>query len=139
AGAYDPVLDRTIVVGAFGESHPSFYYTTFMDNQVYTLTFPATVGVSPSPVPSAGLMLEGARPNPSAGAWTLAFTLPTVGDATLPVFDVRGRAVLSHHWRGLAGGPQSRDLPEASRLAPGIYYLRLAQGGRVANARAVRL
>jgi hypothetical protein len=71
------------------------------------------------------------QPNPTAGAWTVAFALPRPGAATLEVFDAGGRRVAS---RALPGGREGADVirwaPDGGdpELSPGLYFLRLWQG-----------
>jgi len=80
--------------------------------------------------------LEPARPNPSAGPITIACALPSAAPARLEVLDVGGRRVLAHELAGTAGRQVLRldeDLP------PGLYLVRLTQGGRVATGRVVRM
>jgi len=77
--------------------------------------------------------IEAARPNPTAGPITLAFVLPAAAPATLELIDVSGRRVLSREVAG--AGRQVLRLEES--LAPGVYVVRLTQGGRAVTARVV--
>jgi len=81
------------------------------------------------------LALEGARPNPSSGPFTLAFVLPSAEIARLDLHDVSGRRVWSREIAGTAG---RHVVPLGDALAPGIYVARLAQGGRSVTSRVVR-
>jgi hypothetical protein len=94
-------------------------------------------GVDPPPAAQsgAGLALAGARPNPSRGALTVAFTLPDAGGGRLELVDVAGRRVLARSLDGFAAGDHVLHLDEGARLAPGIYLLRLSHGGRSATSR----
>jgi len=142
AGAYDPALDRLVLAGGgMGEMNVGgiYSYENHMDNQVYTLAFPSLVGVGPPPGASRGLVFESVRPNPSTSAWTIALTLPRAADATLTVHDLRGRVVLTRALQGLSAGRQAVSVPEASRFAPGVYFISVRQGGTVVTGRAVRL
>ena len=73
-------------------------------------------------------------PNPSRGATTFAFTLPSTGAVSLEILDVSGRRVrtLLAATR-LPAGTHTLAL-ERTGLPPGTYYVRL----RAAGAAAVR-
>jgi len=81
------------------------------------------------------LALEGARPNPSVGGIRAYFTLPNEERATLDLMDVAGRRVARREVGELGPGRHSLDLGVSPRLHAGLYFLRLAQGGRVLHAR----
>jgi len=85
-------------------------------------------------VPVASLSLAGFRPNPAGAARTVHFTLATSEPATLTVVDVRGRTVARHEV-GATPGPHAVDL--GGGIAPGVYWLRLAQGDAVRQTRGV--
>ena len=53
--------------------------------------------------------------------------------------DVAGRALTSRQVGTLGPGRHTLDLSDGRALAPGIYFLRLAQGGQEARSRAAVL
>ena len=67
------------------------------------------------------------RLNPAATADTFA--------ARLERFDLAGRRVARCEVGGLGPGRHGLVLGTGSRLGAGIYFLRLAQGGRTLHAR----
>jgi len=77
------------------------------------------------------LALEGARPNPSVGSFTVAFTLPRADAATLELLDVAGRRVLAREVGDLGPGQHQIRLGECGCTPPGMYWIRLAQSGRL--------
>jgi len=81
------------------------------------------------------LALGGARPNPTRGAIQAWFTLPGRERATLEVLDVAGRRVERREVGSLGAGPHVMTLGGGRAMRPGLYFLRLAQGGRVLHAR----
>jgi hypothetical protein len=85
----------------------------------------------------AVLALEGARPNPVVGAMNASFSLATGEPATLSVIDVTGRQVHSREVGSLGAGRHVLPLDLGARMAPGLYWLKLSQGGRSLLARAV--
>ena len=88
-----------------------------------------TVGVA------ARLAIAGFRPNPAAGEARVAFTLASKEPARLEVLDVSGRRVAT---REVSGAPGEHVAAlGGTRLAPGVYVVRLTQGGQTATARAV--
>lgn len=84
------------------------------------------------------LALAGFRPNPVRGAPTVAFTLASAEPARLEVLDVAGRRV--HAAAIERPEPGARVLAlDGLRLAPGVYVVRLQQGGVRLAARGVVL
>jgi hypothetical protein len=89
-------------------------------------------------VPAATpLTLEGLRPNPAAGELRVWFTLPSAELASLELLDVTGRRLAQREVGALGAGGHLLRLEEARSLVPGIYWLRLRQGGRTLLARGV--
>lgn len=86
------------------------------------------LGPLPAEMPAAVMSLS-VRPNPAAGAPTVAFTLPRSGDVTLRVFDLEGREVSESLWPGMKPGSYQRSwepLDRAGRRLPaGLYIIRL--------------
>lgn len=99
------------------------------------------VGVEPANPSGSVLWLAPPRPNPSSGAVSFAFRLPTRGAAALGIFDVLGRRVRRWGWSDLAAGTHTvewngRDEKD-SAVAPGILFCRLNAGGQVKNRKLV--
>lgn len=86
----------------------------------------------------AAFALRGAWPNPVRDGAQVRFALPDAGPATLALLDAQGRV---HRTWALAGEPGERTfaLDGLGAVPPGIYWLRLAQGERVASARVAIL
>ncbi|TMQ58626.1 MAG: T9SS type A sorting domain-containing protein [Candidatus Eisenbacteria bacterium] len=82
-----------------------------------------------------GLGLEGAIPNPTFGVIQTWFTLPSAEPASLELYDLAGRRVARRDVGAL--GPGRHMVALAPGRRPGLYFLRLAQGGRVLSARVV--
>lgn len=81
--------------------------------------------------------LSGAQPNPAlAHELTVAFTLSGHGRTSVEVLDVAGRREHTRPLDGLTPGRHVLSLADA-RLAPGIHWLRLSEGTRVAHSRFV--
>ena len=78
--------------------------------------------------------LLGARPNPVHGALNVAFELAEAGEARLEVMDVAGR-VVARVSRSL--GPGTHTVALATRLAPGLYVIRLHTAGHEARTTVV--
>ena len=86
------------------------------------------------------LSLTGIVPNPGRGNTLAAhFVLASAEAARLELMDISGRRVSVSDVGSLGPGRHVIDLGRGSRLAPGVYLLRLTQGRRVATARAVIL
>jgi hypothetical protein len=78
--------------------------------------------------------LLGGVPNPSTGATSIRFTLARPAEARIDLFDAGGRLILPLLRSRLGAGSHSavwdgRD-SEGRRVASGVYYIRLAAGGR---------
>jgi len=99
------------------------------------------IGVPSSVPPASGsLALAGAWPNPASVARgvSVAFSLAGTGPARIDLIDLAGRRVLSSEVGGM--GPGSHVLSwsrEVSRLAAGMYILRLTEGGRSLTSKVV--
>ena len=85
------------------------------------------------------LALEGFRPNPAGALPGIAFTLPSAGRAILEVVDVTGRRVFRSDVGERGPGRHTIAVRTEVPLAPGVYLIRLASGGRVMQARGVVL
>jgi hypothetical protein len=83
----------------------------------------------------ATLALAAPHPNPASGGASVTLTLPDGRGARLDLLDLAGRRLFSRDLAGLGPGRHVVPLDEAAALAPGIYTLRLAEGGAVKLAR----
>ena len=126
---------------AFSPTEPSthramLYLRQTTDNEVVAQSVPligigsgagAVGGATP---PEFGL--SGSRPNPFARATTIEYALPRAERVRLEILDVRGRLIET-----LVDGPRPAGRHAATwsaRGAPsGIYFCRLAAGGRTAT------
>lgn len=94
---------------------------------------PETAGVEDGSAGRKVLALHAAVPNPCGPSTSLRFDLPAAGNATLLVYDARGRVVrtLADGWT--TAGVHTviwRGTDEAGRQVPaGIYFLQLVAGG----------
>lgn len=115
--------DGLYVAGEFGEAGgtPSPYVARW-----------AARPVAADPSPEAAALRLALAPNPARGAVSLLVAYPP-GHATVDVFDALGRRVARVFDGETPGGEQHLSL-DASRLAPGIYVVRLTADGRVATA-----
>ncbi|MBI5711598.1 MAG: hypothetical protein HZC42_15035 [Candidatus Eisenbacteria bacterium] len=76
------------------------------------------------------------HPNPATTPLAVELSLPARAPARLDVVDVAGRMAYRRDLRGLEPGVHRIALGGAA-LAPGIYWLRLTQGERVARSKVV--
>ena len=97
-----------------------------------SVTVPATTSVGDRRIDFA---LAGAFPNPAFDRMSVAFTLASDAPATLDLVDVSGRRVLGHDVGKLGAGEHRIDLSTSGQVAPGLYFVRLTQAGRVASSR----
>ncbi|MFO7638434.1 MAG: T9SS type A sorting domain-containing protein [bacterium] len=103
-----------------------------VEDSVYVL--PGT-GLASEPAPPA-LALHGARPNPLGGAGWVRYDLSLAGPVALELHDAAGRrvAVLA---AGVQPAGRHRVRLDGSRLAAGVYWLRLRVGDRVLTGKVV--
>jgi hypothetical protein len=87
-------------------------------------------------VPAPAFALRTIFPNPSHGDASVRFSLADDSPATLDVFDVLGRRVVTRDAGG-AAGERTVALSPGRALAPGIYLVRLRQRARIATSRVV--
>lgn len=83
--------------------------------------------------------LAGLRPNPASGSAAVAFTLSEQAPAMLEVLDIAGRRVFVRDVGVLGPGRHTVRLDAGTRLAPGVYLIRLTQGGRSLLSRGVMI
>ena len=86
-------------------------------------------------VGNPGLALAGAWPNPARQDAMIAFTLKDDSPARLTLLDLGGRKVYSLTVSGV--GRHQLPLRQGSRIEPGVYFLRLEQGGQKVSRRLV--
>ena len=80
--------------------------------------------------------LAGAIPNPASRRnVSVAFTLPVASPATLTMFDLSGRQVASADVGDLGAGEHVVKLGNEEHVAPGCYWVRLAQGSQHATVK----
>ena len=83
---------------------------------------------------AGGFSLQGARPNPTIGVGSVAFSLETAGSVRLALYDVTGRQVAVLAEGTMSTGAHSASF-DAAGLAPGVYVLRLSGDAGVATSR----
>ena len=95
-----------------------------------------TVGVE-GDVP-AGRLAVCAMPNPMrGGSLRIQLSLPTLGPARVELLDLGGRRVASRDFVAIGAGRQTVELAAPRRMAPGLYFVRVAQGTASKAARVV--
>jgi hypothetical protein len=82
---------------------------------------------------SPSFALRGPRPNPAVASFAVDFSLTEPGTVRLDIFDVAGRLTWHRDESGLGPGPH---VLRVGVLKPGLYFVRLQQGSRIAIARA---
>jgi hypothetical protein len=85
-------------------------------------------------VPSASVLeLSGFVPNPTRVPTSIAFALRSAAPARLEIVDVAGRLVLAREVGALGAGRHVVTAP--ATMPPGVYVMRLVQGGRSVSVR----
>jgi len=79
-------------------------------------------------------------PNPaSGGRFSVAFDLASAEAASLELWDVAGRRIDRREVGALGAGHHQLEFGGDTRLAPGVYLLRLSSAGRKLSSRVVLL
>ena len=90
-------------------------------------------GGSTADVPASGtaaFALAPVQPNPSrGGALTIRFTLAHAGEARLELLDVSGRRLDARELGARGAGAHTETWARAARPRPGLYFVRVLQGG----------
>lgn len=101
------------------------------------------LGGNVTSVPAAASVAFGLSsivPNPTfGGTLHVRFALSGNSAATLELLDIAGRRIASRDVGSFGAGPHDIGLGTGKRLPPGVYLVRLAQGGRSATVRATLL
>jgi hypothetical protein len=102
----------------------------------FTIGSTADNGGGGVPPPAAArLMLEEVRPNPTRGAFDVRYELGSSAPASLAMMDLAGRIVATRDLAELGPGAHHLQFTAPGDIAPGIYWLRLRQDGRIASSR----
>ncbi|MBI5709777.1 MAG: hypothetical protein HZC42_05630 [Candidatus Eisenbacteria bacterium] len=83
-----------------------------------------------------GFALGGVRPNPSAGALWVSFSLPDGAPTELALFDLAGRRLAARPVGSFGSGNHVARLEPALRPRPGVYIVALTRGARSLTSRA---
>lgn len=100
---------------------------------VANVEIPGVTAVDPAT--ETRVALTGVAPNPAVDRMSVSFALASAEPASFDLVDVTGRRVLSREVGSLGAGSHQIEIVTAGRVPPGVYFLRLAQGGRVATSR----
>ena len=96
----------------------------------------ASTFVADAPAPEAVPFALSLAPNPARAGAVVTLTLGTAADVSVTVHDALGRRV-AVLFDGLAARGTHTVRLGAGELAPGVYVVRVASGGRVATQRLV--
>ena len=82
---------------------------------------------------NAEFAIRNVFPNPASAGFAVHFSLKSGAKASLELFDLSGRRVMSREVGSMGAGSHVFTLGRDARLPVGIYQLRLIQGGEVAK------
>lgn len=85
------------------------------------------------------MSLEEPRPNPSPGEMSVALTLASGEPASITLYDVAGRTIVSYPLRDAGPGRHTVRLASGAGIPSGIYVIRLVQGARSLTRRVAVL
>jgi hypothetical protein len=107
------------------------WFTAPSGDCAFTLLTAAATGIDAPATPAVEFGLVGTLPNPTrSGKVEVFFSLPNAEPAKLVLFDVAGRQRAAKEVGALGGGSHRVDLVDGDTIHPGIYFVRLSQGGR---------
>ena len=84
---------------------------------------------------SGGLRLLGCTPNPARNGLHVAFSLADTRAARLELIDLAGRRVRAADVTAFGPGQHSVNLAREGMPSPGMYWVRLSQGGQTLTTR----
>ena len=145
--AFAVSVPQNAPVGEYAASLVLIDANTFeeLDREPFTFTLPANGVVvasgatewtlleatplgSPEALSPEALSLDAPSPNPARGVVTLAYAVPASGEASVVVYDARGREVAVAA-RGQHEAGQYAARVDLGALAPGVYVARLSSSG----------
>lgn len=94
----------------------------------------ARVAGLPATSPRPAFAIRGVWPNPAPGDFVVRLALPVAARARLELLDLSGRSLWALE-QSLGPGEHEVPVPVGRHITPGVYFLRLAQEGRIATAR----
>lgn len=137
AAAYDPDLDRAVLMGGRIYSQTGDGYTPD-----WYLDFAALAG-GPPPLSGPPFALLGMSPNPTRAGVDVAFDLPASTVVRGRIYDARGRLVRDLGTRTYLPGRHVLSWDGAGddgyRPRPGVYFARLVLGAREITGKLVLL
>jgi hypothetical protein len=141
SGVTDTSFTWTVTEPATADARVRVYDATVQgradaSDSSFTVLPGSALGV-PATGAIAALALRGVRPNPAREEVRVWFTLADAGPATLELLDLAGRRVRSQNLAALGPGTHGVDLAGLGALRPGLYLVRLSQGGRAASGKVV--
>jgi hypothetical protein len=77
--------------------------------------------------------------NPGRGAIPVRFSVPLDSEARVELIDASGRRIDARRSAAGAAGMRQLMLAESLMLAPGLYLVRLHQGGRSVTTKVTRM
>jgi CubicO group peptidase (beta-lactamase class C family) len=124
-----PEHDMVVVVTSWMpvniSSEPvNFLYSDILPAVVAPIT---TSNEDPGSVPGIGILEHGA-PNPARGFFTVGFSLPSPGSASVILYDILGRRV-QDLFSGFVGAAHTEITVDTSDLPSGLYLYRLESKG----------
>jgi hypothetical protein len=124
---------RVAVVNVLSENE-SGIVTSLELGESATFRIEGVTGVGSQPI---SLGLHGVQPNPGLGSLNVMLSLPSASPARLALYDVAGREVASRDLGGLGTGRHVVTFGQQERLRPGVYLVKLSQGGLSLKTTAV--
>ena len=122
-----------IYFGTYGRG--IFMDTTYVvDHENEILDSAAILGIPT--VVSNGQNVVRCYPNPAVDRITMEISVAKAGRATLTVYDLSGKQVLSHTLGTVAEGMNARDI-DVSSLTPGMYLINVTVGGDRATSKLI--
>jgi hypothetical protein len=128
-GDYSVIIHTTGFVVIFG-SPQQVYYADSVD---FTVQPDTVSGFSRSHLISYGFSVSQNRPNPFTSATEISFTLPQPGNATLQVYDLLGKPVMTRSIKGVRG--ENTVTIDRKGMSAGMYFYSIQFGNQVLTKR----
>ena len=130
--SYEQDPDRWIALGTLTVDH----FGTRGAAAASVASVAASASAESAPAAPLVLAIAPVHPDPvRSRALVVDVALPNADPARLELMDIMGRRVAMHDLGSLGVGRHSVNLGAGQRFAPGVYLLRLTQGGEARVAR----
>jgi hypothetical protein len=124
------------ICGPPGDTGPNTNDITCSPGAVFDAFFIGpTLAAVPVTADPPRVALDSVRPNPAVSTLGIAYVLGGWAPASLELVDVAGRTIVRRDLGSPGPGRHEASMGTGAITAPGVYWLRLSQGGRSVSSK----